>query len=413
MIDSGPNEGLVVIETHPVQYHAPVYRCVQERFGIPVTAIYGSDFSVAGAIDPEFGSKVAWDSDLLSGYTSIFLSRVQAGGAERPEDVSVTGIAGMLRKTRPKAVLLPGYIGRMYRRAFFCAWRSQIPIFFRGETTDHAIPRTSAKKWIRDLSLRCLYNRCSALLYIGARSRQHFRRLESGWEDKMFYSPYCVDLRVLQWEEGAREQLRRSQRRRLQIADYQVVLLFSGKLSPRKGPDLILEAVAQVPAALRTRVAVVFLGSGEMAYRLRLMAERYCIETRFAGFHNQTELSPYYHAADLLVLPSRHSETWGLVVNEALHHGLPSVVSDTVGCRPDLIREGMTGECAPSNSVLGLARAIERACGLIARADVRQLCRQQVSSYSVENAAAGIARAFWSVANRTDRSFPKCSKYFM
>jgi hypothetical protein len=39
---------LAVIETHPVQYHAPVYRALQKQFCVNVTAIYGSDFSVVG-----------------------------------------------------------------------------------------------------------------------------------------------------------------------------------------------------------------------------------------------------------------------------------------------------------------------------------------------------------------------------
>ena len=72
---------LAVVETHPVQYHAPVYRAVQQQFGIPVTAIYGSDFSVAGYRDAEFGATFAWDTDLLSGYTSIFLTRSAPGTA--------------------------------------------------------------------------------------------------------------------------------------------------------------------------------------------------------------------------------------------------------------------------------------------------------------------------------------------
>ncbi len=46
---------LAVIETHPIQYHAPVYRHLQTSLGISVTAIYASDFSVAGYRDHEFG----------------------------------------------------------------------------------------------------------------------------------------------------------------------------------------------------------------------------------------------------------------------------------------------------------------------------------------------------------------------
>src|SRR5207244_10179070 len=122
------------------------------------------------------------------------------------------------------------------------------------------------------------------------------------------------------------------------------------------------------------------------------------IAVRFVGFQNQTKLSPYYHAADLLVLPSRRSETWGLVVNEALHHGVPCVVSDAVGCAPDLIEPGATGELFQAGSVQDLGAALRRAMTLTERSDVRQACREKVSGYTVDKAAEGIAEAYRSVA---------------
>ena len=66
---------LTVVATHPTQYHAPVYRWLQTRLGIPVTVLYGSDFSVAGYRDPEFATTLAWETDLLSGYSARFLAR--------------------------------------------------------------------------------------------------------------------------------------------------------------------------------------------------------------------------------------------------------------------------------------------------------------------------------------------------
>ena len=63
---------LAIVETHPIQYRAPVYRALRQKFGIPVKVIYGSDFSVAGYYDPEFRSQFAWDTDLLSGYDHTF-----------------------------------------------------------------------------------------------------------------------------------------------------------------------------------------------------------------------------------------------------------------------------------------------------------------------------------------------------
>src|SRR5919198_3738842 len=97
---------LAVIETHPIQYHAPVYRALQGSFGVPVTAIYGSDFSVAGYRDQEFGATFAWDTDLLSGYQPLFLSRVAEGGARSVEQVSARGLKQALRLVAPSATLV-------------------------------------------------------------------------------------------------------------------------------------------------------------------------------------------------------------------------------------------------------------------------------------------------------------------
>jgi len=107
------------------------------------------------------------------------------------------------------------------------------------------------------------------------------------------------------------------------------------------------------------------------------------VHVEFAGFKNQRMLSPYYHAADLLVLPSQHSDTWGLVVNEALIHGLPCVVSTAVGCAEDLVIPGRTGEIFDVGSRSSLVAALGRAADLTGRADVREACRTQAARYSV------------------------------
>ena len=161
---------LAVIETHPVQYHAPVYRELQKNWGIPVTAIYGSDFSVAGYRDSEFGATFAWDTDLLAGYTSQFLSRVATGGARTDAEVTTQGLHEALNEITPDAVMVLGYSPRFHREAFMATRRAGVPIIFRGETTDHARQRNALKTWARDQALRWFYRRCERLLYVGRRS---------------------------------------------------------------------------------------------------------------------------------------------------------------------------------------------------------------------------------------------------
>src|SRR5207249_7022917 len=123
--------GLTVIETHPIQYHAPIYRVLQERFSIPTTAIYASDFSVTGYQYREFGATFAWDTDLLSGYTAVFLSHVANGGAHMAEAVSTRGLGKALQEAAPEAVLVTGYSPRFYQAVLYQAWRARYPILFR------------------------------------------------------------------------------------------------------------------------------------------------------------------------------------------------------------------------------------------------------------------------------------------
>jgi glycosyltransferase involved in cell wall biosynthesis len=384
-----------VAETHPVQYHAPVYRAVAE-LGVPLVAVYGSDFSVAGYQDREFGTPIAWDTDLLGGYESQFLARVSGGGPSASSAVSADGMDRVIAEVRPAAVLILGYSSRFDRGAIRAARRAKVPILFRGETTDHAVERSRLKGWVRDRLLAALYRRCGRLLYVGRRSREHYERLGVP-ADKLVFSPYCVSTEAFRTSEADRVSCRERVRTEMGMGSDQVLVLYSGKLVPRKGVDLLPAAVRGLPDGTARRVVLGFLGDGELRDELeRRAAAPPHVSVRFFGFQNQTRLSDFYHAADLLVLPSRQGETWGLVVNEALHHGLPCVVSEAVGCTLDLVTDGLTGERFRPDDTAALTAALGRAVGLVGRADVRDQCRERVARYSVHSAAAGIVLAMES-----------------
>ncbi|MFI5697403.1 glycosyltransferase family 4 protein [Kribbella sp. NPDC051586] len=126
-------------------------------------------------------------------------------------------------------------------------------------------------------------------------------------------------------------------------------LLCVGAITPAKGPDLLLEALATVDdPAWRC----VFIGSlnldlefvDELRRRAkdRRLADRVC----FAGPLTGAELERAYAEADALVLASQF-ETYGMVVTEALARGLPVVatqvggVPEAVGHAPDGSRPGL------------------------------------------------------------------------
>jgi glycosyltransferase involved in cell wall biosynthesis len=382
---------LAIVETHPVQYHAPVWRAAA-GLGVPVSVIYGGDFSVRGYRDREFGASFRWEADLLAGYPS----RVLQPQAQGYDSVTDHGLAAALEEMKPAAVLALGYHHPLDRAAIRWAVKRGVPLLFRGETSD--APRAARGWWralLRDLVLRRLYRRCAACLYLGERSRAHYRRLGVA-DSRLIHSPYCVDTALFETGDEARERLRASTRQSVGISLDAWVLLFSGKLSWRKGVDLIPQAVAQLPEELRRRVHLVFVGDGEKRAELEAAcAQVLGIRAHFAGFVNQSGLSAWYHAADLLLLPSREMETWGLVVNDALHHGLPAVVSEAVGCAPDLVLPGRTGEVCAVNDAHALGAALVRtAAWADGSASARAVCRDRVGLYTVEKAAQGLLEAW-------------------
>ena len=81
----------------------------------------------------------------------------------------------------------------------------------------------------------------------------------------------------------------------------------------------------------------------------------------------------FYSLGDIFALPSLF-EPWGLVINEAMCFSLPLVVSDKVGCGPDLVREGENGLIFPGGDAAALASCLQR---LVAEESLRSQMRQR------------------------------------
>jgi glycosyltransferase involved in cell wall biosynthesis len=105
---------------------------------------------------------------------------------------------------------------------------------------------------------------------------------------------------------------------------------------------------------------LVIVGDGEERAALERQAAENGLEgVRFCGFRNQSELPRFFDLAAVFVLPSRH-EPWGLIVNEVMNAGRAVVVSDDVGCQPDLVEDGVEGCVFPAGDVAALTDALRR-----------------------------------------------------
>jgi glycosyltransferase involved in cell wall biosynthesis len=123
-------------------------------------------------------------------------------------------------------------------------------------------------------------------------------------------------------------------RARFGIGPLDPMVLFVGRLSTQKGPDILLDAV---PDILRRRgdAKVVFVGDGDMRGAL----ERRSHELRVA--HANGTLTNLFKSADLVCVPSRN-EPFGLVILEAWAAGKPVVATNRGGCR-DFINHAEDG----------------------------------------------------------------------
>lgn len=106
--------------------------------------------------------------------------------------------------------------------------------------------------------------------------------------------------------------------------------LFVGRLVWEKNLDFLILQFNRHP-----ELHLTIIGFGPLEQELKSLANS---NITFEGAVNNRDLPGYYKKADVFILPSI-SETWGLVVEEALNNGLPVMVSDHVGCAEEIISD--------------------------------------------------------------------------
>ncbi len=381
---------LAIVESHPIQYKAPLFRRLAADPRLDVTVYYAMipDAARQGA---GFGVAFEWDAPLLGGYRHEVLrnvarapSVVRFGGCDTPE------IYRRFREARPDAVLVNGWVVKACVQALAACRRLGIPCLVRCEANllraravwKHAMHRL----WLRQYR---------AYLAIGAANRDfyHFHGCPA---ERIFWAPYAVDNDRFAAAAAERAGRRAELRAGFGLPADAVVFLFCGKLEPKKRPLDVLRALEKTgsPARLARSVALLVAGDGPLRAECENFARNRELPAVFAGFLNQSRLPDAYAAADVLVLPSDAGETWGLVVNEAMASGRPAIVSRAAGCCADLVVEGETGfafECGDVPALAARMNLYTDDPALAARQGKR--AAEQVRAFGLETAMEGIVAA--------------------
>jgi glycosyltransferase involved in cell wall biosynthesis len=375
---------LAIIASHPIQYYAPLYRELARH--IDLTVFYAHRATPEQQAVAGFGTAFDWDVDLLGGYQHAFLRNVAVDpGAHHFWGCDTPDIGERLATERFDALLSIGWHLKSHWQGIRVAKQQGISVLVRGDSHLDT-PRGWIKLWVKRRAYPTLLRVFDAALYVGRRNRDYYEHYRYPTQ-RLFFSPHCVD--TARFAAGATEVARAELRSRLGIGMEQKVALFAGKLVDFKRPLDVIEAAAIVRQQ-SSAIHVVVAGSGHLEAEMRACAAQRNVPLDILGFQNQSKMSAAYSAADVLVLPSTGRETWGLVCNEALASGRPIIISDAVGCAPDLAADGRVGRTFPAGDVGALAGALAET---FASPPSRHAIQEVSDRYSLAIAAAGIVEA--------------------
>jgi glycosyltransferase involved in cell wall biosynthesis len=136
------------------------------------------------------------------------------------------------------------------------------------------------------------------------------------------------------------------------------LLLAVGRLVAYKGFDHLVRAMARIDATL------LLIGGGPLGHSLERMARELGVANRIEFLGEVRDIVPYYHAADLFVLPSiARSEAFGIVQLEAMACGKPVVNTNLDSGVPFVSLDGVTGITVEAANADALASAINRLLG--------------------------------------------------
>ena len=384
------------LNSHPIQYAAPLYAYLNRSPDIEPVAIYLTDFSLRGAVDKQFGQAVRWDIDLLAGYDHHFVGkRFTTAEPYGFLSLATPAVGTAIRRLKLDALVLHGHNYAANLIALAAARIARIPVFYKAET-HLGLPRGGLKSTLRPVALKALFSQMAGFLAIGTKNREFY--LSFGIpESKIHFYPYTVDNDRFIAASALSENERAAARAALGLSPERTVILYASKFTPRKHPDDLL-AACQILAREGTPVELLLVGTGEMRESLKQTAAlEPALPVHFAGFINQSQLPATFATADIFVLPSE-DEPWGLIFNEAMCAGLPVVGSREIGCAGDLVRPGENGDVFDARDVQGLVAALRPLVDdLQLRRRYSARSREIMSHWSFAENLAGLRSALSSV----------------
>lgn len=370
---------LVILTEIIAPYRIPVFNALAARGDVHLHVIFLSEN------DPSLRQWHVYKDEIKFSYEVLPNWRRRIG---KYNALLNRGVSAALRRAQPDALLCGGYAYVASWQTAFWAKRHGVPLLLWSESTALDIRRGHH---LVEFVKRKFRQRCQAFVAAGKTSRDYLLALGAS-SLSIFIAPDAVDVLFFAASaDKARRQEREIRTRNNLPPRY---FLCVGRLIKEKGVYELLDAYAKLDVSVRSRIGLVFVGDGPARQELERRAA--AIQqgvVRFCGWVHREQIPEIYALAEAFVFPT-YSDTWGLVVNEAMACGLPIVASQVAGCIPDLLQDGWNGFAVQPRDVEGLVRPMQLLFDDPESA--RQMGNrsfQRIQEYTPEKCAAGIVQA--------------------
>ncbi|WP_158217614.1 glycosyltransferase family 4 protein [Lottiidibacillus patelloidae] len=182
--------------------------------------------------------------------------------------------------------------------------------------------------------------------------------------------------------------------------DYDKCILSVGQVIHRKGFDVLLNSISRIPK----EIGVYIIGGIPPEEYLKIVHELSLSNVHFLSFKSKNELKKYYMASDLFVLPTRE-DIWGLVINEAMAHGLPVITTDKCNAGLELVKDFDNGYLVQVDNSDTLANKIEKILYddiVSERMAIRSL--KKIRRFTIENMAIETNKIFETILKKRDNN---------
>jgi glycosyltransferase involved in cell wall biosynthesis len=323
-------------------YRIPVFNAAAQREDIELHVIFLAES------DPSLRQWRVYKDEIRFSYEVLPSSRWKFGKSSL---LLNWGVGKALERTAPNVIVCGGYNYPASWRAARWARMRRIPFVLWSESTSRDIRKG---RWLFEYAKARFMEGSDGFLVPGLSARNYL--LELGVQQARIYlAPNAVDVDFFAGRSLAARQNASELRREFNLPER--YFLCVGRLVAEKGVFDLVQAYERLSAEVQRDVGVVFVGDGSARPQLEALAVASPDRIRILGFLHREQLASVYALAEALVFPT-HSDTWGLVVNEAMACGLPILVSEVAGCGADLVKNEWNGFVVPAGDLERWAEAM-------------------------------------------------------